>query len=254
MTLGSYWSSIPPVFFNLAFMEAIDFNVNTRAKDVTAKSLRVEDKVPGVLYGQKKENLLLEFDYGQFEVLFREAGETTIIDLKIGDKSEKALIYDVQKDPVTDKIIHVDFYRINLKEEVAAMIPLEFVGVSPAVKEEGGILVTNRDELEVKSLPMDLPQKIEVDISVLAEIGDTIHIGDLKVSEGVSITDDPEISVAQVVAPKMEVGEPEEGEELVEGEEGEELVEDEKDEKSTEGDKKDGGGDEKKDEGEKKND
>ena len=116
------------------------------------------------------------------------------------------MIKDVQRDPVTDQIIHADFYKVNLKEKIKAKVPVVFIGESEAVK-GGGILVKTVSELEVEALPQDLPHEISVDISVLNSFGDEIKIKDIKVLDDVKIEANPEDVVALVQEPREEKAE-----------------------------------------------
>lgn len=159
--------------------------------------------MPSVVYGHNFENLPIQIRHKDFEKAFKAAGESTLINLKIGDKEESTVIKDVQRDPVTDEIIHADFYKVNLKEKIKANIPVVFTGESEAVK-GGGILVKTVNELEVEALPSDLPHEISVDISVLDKFGDEIKIKDIKISDGVSIQANPEDVIALVQEPKEE--------------------------------------------------
>ena len=131
------------------------------------------------------------------------AGESTLINLKIGDKEEPAVIKDIQKDPVSDKITHADFYRVNLKEKIKAKVPLIIVGESEAVR-NGGILVKTLIELEVEALPQDLPHELRVDISGLQNFGDHVLVKNILVSDKVKIEVNPEDIVVLVQEPRKE--------------------------------------------------
>ena len=199
------------------------------------KSLRKKDILPGVLYGPKIKPLPLEIDLKEFEKIYKETGESTLISLEVADLKRKylVLIHDSEKDPVTDRIIHIDFYQPSLEEEVTVAVPIIFEGVSLAVKELGGTLVRNIHELEVKALPQNLPHEIKVDISKLKTFEDDILVKDLVVPKEVKILKDPEESVALVTPPeKVE-------EELVEPIE--EKVEEVQEEKKEEGEEEKGG-------------
>jgi len=168
------------------------------------KSLRKKDILPGVLYGPKIKPLPLEIDLKEFEKIYEETGESALISLEVADLKRKylVLIHDLEKDPVTDRIIHIDFYQPSLEEEVTATVPIIFEGVSPAVKELGATLVRNIHELEVKALPQNLPHEIKVDISKLKTFEDDILVKDLVVPKEVKILKDPEESVALVTPPE----------------------------------------------------
>lgn len=171
------------------------------------KSLRKNNLIPAILYGPKIDNLPLVLDYKSFEKIYKKAGETSLINLEIEGERKKylVLIHEIQQDPLTDRIIHVDFYQPDLEKKVVAWVPLKIVGQAPAVKKYGGTLVKNFDEVEVKALPHDLPHEIEIDVSNLEEIHDEILVKDLKVPKGVEILkDSKEVVVTVVPSEKFE--------------------------------------------------
>ena len=161
------------------------------------KNLREKSILPAVLYGPKAENLSLEIDAKKFEKIYQEAGKSSLISIEIDGKKIPVLIHEIQRDPLSDKILHVDFYQAPLEEKIAAKIPLVFEGESPAVKELGGTLVKVIHELEIKAKPEDLPKEIKIDISTLKTFEDAILVKDLKVSEGVEILKNPEEIVVE---------------------------------------------------------
>ncbi len=167
-------------------------------------SEREKGKLPAVVYGPEVENLPLQVDYKEFEKIFSKIGETSLLSLKIKDKKKEypVLIHEVQKDPITDEFIHVDFYQAPLREEVEATVPLIFEGESQAVEEQEGTLVENMREIEVKALPQKLPPEIKVDISNLKTFEDHILVKDLNIPEEVEIRRGPEEIVASVTPPE----------------------------------------------------
>ena len=157
--------------------------------------------IPAVLYGPGIENVSLEIDKTAIEKMYKEVGET-LIDLDVEGKTYNVLVHETQVDPLTLELIHVDFYQPNLEEKTEADVNLEIVGIPPAVK-FGGTMISNMRQVTVSALPKDLPNKIEVDVSGLSEIGDYIAIKDLKVGDGVEVVfDDPEEIVIQIVEPE----------------------------------------------------
>lgn len=173
------------------------------------KTLRQEGILPAILCRKGKESIPLEIDNSDFQKVYKETGETGIIQLTVkeGDKGEKAknvLIHETAKDPLTGEIIHVDFQEIRMDEKLTATVPLVFVGESPAVKGEGGTLVKNIKEVEVKAFAKDFPRQIEIDISVLKTFDDRIQIKDLPVADAVKILAQPEETVALVSPPRKE--------------------------------------------------
>lgn len=175
-----------------------------RDEKVKAQAVRAAKKIPAVFYGKDVGPLNLEVDYKEFRKVFLSAGESTIIDLKAGDKTYKVLIHDVQLDPIKDTVSHVDFLNISMDKEIEADIPFVFIGVSPAVKELSGTLSTQKQTLRIKCLPKDLPHSIEVDISSLAVFHDSIHIKDLVLPPNVKVLDNLSLTVATVVPPRKE--------------------------------------------------
>ena len=167
------------------------------------KTLKEKGLLPAVLYGPKIKPLSLELDYKGFEKIFKEAGGSSLIYLEIEKEKEKpqVLIHDIQRDPLSDKILHVDFYQVPLTKEIEAKVHLVFEGECPAAKELGGTLVKNIAEIEVKSLPQNLPKEIKVDISQLKTFEDHIFISDLKLPAGVKILKDPREIVVLVTPP-----------------------------------------------------
>ncbi len=166
------------------------------------KKIRKEGIIPAILYGPKLKNIPLEINLKEFEKVFEVAGESSLISLEIEKKKTPVLIHEVQRDPLTGKPIHVDFYQPSLKEEIEARVALVFEGEAPAVKELGGTLIKNISEIEVKALPQNLPHEIKVNISQLKTFDDNILVKDLKLPEGVKILRNPEEIVAFVSQPE----------------------------------------------------
>lgn len=223
---------------------------NTLGRKV--KKIRREGLLPANIYGKKVKSQALKLNLLEFQKVFKEAGETGLVDLKIGRSTKPVLIHNVQVDPVSDTPIHADFLQVNLKEKVTAQVPVELAGESPAEKQGIGTAVQYLDEIEVEALPNDLPEKFEIDLSKLESVDDVIKIKDLAVdTKKVTIEDDPEQIIVKVEPPKEEEEVPpveaegEEGEEVVKAE-GEETAEAEAPSEEK------GGKKEEKEEGEKK--
>lgn len=186
----------------------MELSITAKPRVVLGKQtnqLRKTGKLPAVLYGQKKDTVPLEVERREFERVFRQAGENTLVNLKIeGNGERKVLIYDVAHHVMKNQIIHVDFYEVDLTRKIHAKIPLHFVGTASAVKELGGILVKNLTEVEVEALPADLPQFIEVDISGLKTFHDMVRLGELKISSQVKILGHAEEVIATTQPPRTE--------------------------------------------------
>ncbi len=174
------------------------------------KSIRNEGKIPAVVYGPGEKNANIEVDEKEFKNTFKKAGESSLIELSIepfdsaqGKQGKKSvLVHKIQKNPVSDKIIHIDFFQPSLTQEVEVNIPLVFEGTAPAEKDLGGTLVKNILEIEVKALPQNLPHEIKVSIDSLKTFQDHILVKDLILPEGVEVLKKPDEVVVSVVPPQ----------------------------------------------------
>ena len=184
----------------------MELKASLRSGDKTTKVIRKEGLIPAVFYGHGMENRPLAVEKKAFHKVYKEAGENTVVTLLLEDLKQPSLIYDVQHDPVSGDVIHVDFYGVRMDEKITAAIPLEFTGEAPAVKEKGGIVAKAFTELEVEALPADLPHSILVDLSVLTELGQTLYVKDLIISPKVKIIPDAETAVVSVTEPAKEEG------------------------------------------------
>ncbi len=238
-----------------------DYNFQAKTRTADVKKIREEGFVPAIIYGKGFDNQVLQVDKVLFARLFKEAGGSNIVNLNIDEKNqEKVLIHDVQVDPVLNSIVHVDFYKVDMKKKIKTEIPLEYIGESVLVVEQEGSFITNKSEVSVECLPTDLVDHIDVDISGLTDFEQNLKVTDIKAPAGIEILDDSEEMIAMVQPPRSEEElealeeevvedidaievedkgkEEEEGGEGAEGEEG-----DEKDGKAEEGnDKKEGKG------------
>ncbi|HOW13100.1 MAG TPA: 50S ribosomal protein L25, partial [Candidatus Pacearchaeota archaeon] len=166
------------------------------------KKLREKGILPAVLYGPKIKPQPIELDLKEFKKIYKEAGESSLISLEIENKKTPVLIHKIEKDPVTDEFIHVDFYQPILTEEVEAVVPLVFEGISPAVKDLGGTLIKEIHEVHVKALPENLPHEIKVNIENLKTFEDEILVKDLILPQKVKVLREPDEIVALVVPPE----------------------------------------------------
>jgi large subunit ribosomal protein L25 len=187
-------------------MKEVTLKVRSRDKrgKEYAKKLRRNGFIPGVVYGQDAASLPLEIENKAFQALIRQGlGENVLITLTTDDKQgkdRKVLIREIQRDPVKDDIVHIDFHEISLTKKLAIQVPIHLVGTPEGVT-AGGILQHVLRELEVECLPTAIPEKIEVDVSSLT-IGDSIHVADLQL-EGIDVLSDPESSIVSVVPPTV---------------------------------------------------
>jgi len=227
-------------------MEETNESMTLSAEDRTetrkaVRALRKEGKLPAVLYGHGIKNKMLVINAREFETVYKEKGGSSLIDLNTGDqKPIKVIIQEVQRDPVSGVISHVDFHQVRMTEKISAEAEINFIGVSKAVKESGGVLVKNFDTLKIECLPQDLIHIIDVDISVLETFDDILRVSDIPLPHGITVKASADDVVASVQPPRSEEelkaleetteeageGEPEVvGKEVKEGEEGEEAQE-----------------------------
>lgn len=176
---------------------------NRTEKGKQVKKLRAAGRVPAVVYGPKEEATSISMDARDFEKVFKEAGESSVLVLAgVGDDKE-VLIHDVSFDNMKGKVSHVDFYAIKKGQDVTVNIPLVFIGEAPAIK-LGGSLTKALHEIEVTGKPSKLPHEIEVDISSLVTFEDHIRVKDLNLPSGLTIGNDLEETVAVVSEVKEE--------------------------------------------------
>ncbi|MCL4405934.1 MAG: 50S ribosomal protein L25 [Patescibacteria group bacterium] len=167
-------------------------------------SLRRAGQVPAELYGHDTDNLHLAVAAKDFRRVFDEAGGNVIVDLEVDGEKYPVLIHDTSIDPLSGDFKSVDFYKVKMNEEITSAVPLEFTGVSAGVKDLGGILVKAMDEVEVEALPANLPKMIEVDISGLTQLGQSLFVKDIPVRGDFKIAVDPETVIVTVSEPKEE--------------------------------------------------
>jgi large subunit ribosomal protein L25 len=188
-----------------------------------AKKLRKMAQVPAVFYGPKTESVMLAVDYPELKRLLRQgSGENVILDLQVqsdqGTKTHKAIIKDILMDPVKDIYLHADFYEISMDKKITVDVPIRLVN-NPVGVTEGGILQHIKRELKISCLPGEMIDALEVDVSGL-DIGDSVHVKDIDLPEGIVSLEEEALTVAAVAAPTV-AEEPEEEvieEELAEGE------------------------------------
>lgn len=172
-----------------------------------ARKLRAAGEVPGVIYGHGREPQALTVNAREFDRLAERIRITsTVIELALGGKTARTLIRELQRDPIKRHVLHVDFQELVAGETVNVSVPLRFVGTPDGVKNSGGILEEVIHQIHVECDPSNIPDHIDVDVSALT-IGHSLHVSDLKLPEGVEVTDEPEQTVAVVSAPKTEVEE-----------------------------------------------
>ena len=177
----------------------LTLEVKERSSKESNEELRSAGSMPAVFYGPKEGAQAISIDARQFERIFKEAGETTIITLKGIDGDKETLIHDVQLHPVTDKPLHADFYVLEKGKKITLNIPLEFSGSAPAEK-AGHIIVKAMHEVEIEVLPAELPQHLIVDISKLENVGDHVLAKDIVLPPSAELKTDAEEIVVSITA------------------------------------------------------
>lgn len=175
-----------------------------REEGVSRDVLKKVGEIPAVFYGAGIATSSISVSIIDFKKIWREAGESSTIKISLDGKDIDVLIHEVQVHPVTDEPIHVDFLVVDMNKKIKVNIPLEFIGVSSAVKGGLGNLVKALHEVEVEALPKDLPHSLEIDISKLQTVEDQIFVSDIKLSNGVSMITEGEEVVASIILQKEE--------------------------------------------------
>lgn len=185
-------------------MDTLVLKVANRDISSKPRALRAKGLIPAVYYGRGKKNASLQLNYNKFRKVFEKAGENTIIEIDIEGKKAPVLVYDIQYDPVSDNISHVDFIHVDMQKEVTTSVKVVVVGVAPAVKNLGGILDVQKHELRIKCLPKDLIHGIEVNVASIVDFHTSIHVKDLKVPSTIKVLDNPDDTVVTAVPPRAE--------------------------------------------------
>lgn len=173
------------------------------------KQLRREGQLPANIFGEQFKSQAITVNFKDFIKVYRTAKETSVVYLQFSKNEIPVLIQNLQKHPVTDLILHVDFRKVDLSKKIETEVPVKIIGQSEAVVQKGGVLLTLAKELKIEARPEDLPPQIEVDITVLKEINQEIKVADLPKNPLYTITDPPEKVIVSVVAHKEEAVEPE---------------------------------------------
>ena len=167
-------------------------------------ALRRTGFIPAILYGHGKKPTAIAVGARDFDKIFKEAGETSLIALALEGKKHNVFIHDFSRDALTSQVTHVDFFEVKMDEKIKTKVPFVFVGESQAVKADGGVLVRAMQEVEVEALPQDLPKEIVVDISGLKTFEDKIHIRDLVLAGSVKILSGTEETIVLVAPPRSD--------------------------------------------------
>lgn len=173
-----------------------------------AKKVRAGSMIPGIVYGSHVKPTPIQLNQKDIETLFKHStSDNMLIDLSLEENGKTtnrlAFLQEIQRNPVTDKVLHLDFHEIRADEKLHARVMVVPLGEAEGVRTGGGVLAQVLRELEIECLPKDLPERIEVDISAL-QIGGNIHVSDIKPPNGVTVLNRKELSVFSVTAPMKE--------------------------------------------------
>ena len=183
-------------------MEKIVLKAKIR-KDIgrKVKLLRKEGILPANIYGKKIKSESIQIDLKEFLNIYKVVGDTKLFYIN----ERPVLVTNIQKDPVSDSLLHIDFHQVDLKEKVEAKVPVELIGESPAEKQSIGTVVQYLNEIEVEALPTDLPDKFEIDISKLSEVDQMVHVKDLSFDKSkIEVKTDLEEILVKVEPPQKE--------------------------------------------------
>jgi large subunit ribosomal protein L25 len=181
--------------------------LNAEKRDVIGKqvkAMRRAGKLPAVIYGRHTEPINVSLDAHSASLILGRLTSSSLVTIALDGKEYPSLVREKQRDYIKNRLLHVDFLTVSLTETLRATVAVNLVGVSTAVKDFNAVLVTNLQSLEVECLPTDLPERIDVDISVLTRPGDGIRVRDVVVSDKVRLLDDPDTMVAVATFAKVE--------------------------------------------------
>ena len=165
--------------------------------------LRNSGRIPGVLYGMNRGNELIHLDQSEIVQVLRSQGKNSILELAVENgKSEKVIIAEIQKDPLKDRILHLDLKRVNMNKQMVGTVPITLIGQAEGLK-QGGVLQFQTRELEVRCLPSDLPESIPLYVSGM-EIGDLLTVRDIEIPTGVEVQHELDEVIVSVAAPRLE--------------------------------------------------
>ena len=180
------------------------------------KNIRLMGKVPAVIYGGKLKSLPISLDKRETTNILNKVSGSTILTVDIEGEEHAALVREIQQDYIKGELLHVDFLAVSLKEKLRTNVSVSLVGVAPVLEEYSALIVSGLDQIEVECFPQDLPEVIEVDVSILEELGAAIYLKDIATIENVEFLSDPEELIAVASSIKEEVEEVIEEEELLE--------------------------------------
>ncbi len=178
--------------------------IEAQSREIVGKKvsqLRRQGIVPVTVYGPKAQPVNLQVPYRPLQLALLKAGGTNLIEINVGGNTTPVLAREVQRDILRNDILHVDFFAVDMTAKIRIDVPLHFVGESPAVATKKGILVTGPTTITIETLPSHLLNQIEIDISGLNEVGDSIHVRDLKLDKEVIVINDVDEMIARISQP-----------------------------------------------------
>lgn len=179
-----------------------EFKLAAEVREAKEKmsAIREVGYTPAVVYGTGHANQSIKVKTGELDKILSQAGETHLVNLAIGNVEPiKVVVYEVQRDPIKGNILHVDFYQVDMKKKVEVEVPLEYVGISKAVDELGGVLSKSADHVKVSCLPGDLPDHLEIDLSRLDTLDSVFKASDLKLPKGVELVNENEETLVSII-------------------------------------------------------
>ncbi len=180
---------------------AESYNLDAQPRTIVGKKvsqLRTQGLVPAVIYGTHIQPISVQIPYRPLQVALAKAGGTSLIDISVGKDTQTVLARHVQRDVMNGSILHVDFLALDMNARIQTEVPVHFVNESPAVNQRVGVLLQGVNTLTIEALPRDLINRVEVDISSLKEMGDSIHVRDLNVPSAVTIIAEADEMVVRV--------------------------------------------------------
>ena len=188
------------------------FSLNVKPRTIFGKKLkqlRRQGQIAANIFGQEFKSQPVAVDFKEFIKIYRQAKETGVVYLQLDKDEIPVLTQNIQRHPVKDTILHVDFRKVDLTKKIETAVPIKIIGSSEAVTQKGGVLLTQMNELMIEARPEDLPPQIEIDISILKDINQEIKVADLTKNSRYTVKDAPEKVIVSVVAHKEEAVVPE---------------------------------------------
>ena len=171
----------------------------------SVKKLRRVGTIPANIYGRGIESRAVQLPFADARALLNHHGRNVLINVQVSgeDGPRPVVIRDLEREPVSGALQHIDFYQVDLSRPIQGNVPVVFVGEAPAVEDHGGVLVTDSDSVSIEALPSDMPEHLEVSVAGLVELEQAVRVGDLVAPAGVTILTDPEISLAHISRPRV---------------------------------------------------